>query len=39
LGYLTLINDFGVALGFRLEKMGPDLVKVTVQAKMKYKEA
>jgi hypothetical protein len=39
LGYLTLINDFGVALGFRLEKMGQDLVKVTVQAKMKYKEA
>jgi hypothetical protein len=39
LGYLTLINDFGVALGFKLEKMGQDLVKVTVQAKMKYKEA
>jgi hypothetical protein len=39
LGYLTLINDYGVALGFKFEPAGPDLVQVTVQAKMKCKEA
>jgi hypothetical protein len=39
LGYLTLINDYGVALGFKFEPAGPDLAQVTVQARMKCKEA
>ncbi len=39
LGYLTLINDYGIALGFKFEAAGPDLVQVTVQARMKCKEA
>lgn len=39
LGYLTLINDYGIALGFRFETVGPDVVQVTVQARMKCKEA
>jgi hypothetical protein len=39
LGYLTLINDYGIALGFKFEAAGPDLVRVTVQARMKCKEA
>jgi hypothetical protein len=39
LGYLTLINDYGVVLGFKFEPAGPDRVQVTVQAKMKCKEA
>jgi hypothetical protein len=39
LGYLTLINDYGIALGFKFEPAGPDLVQVTVQARMKCKEA
>ena len=39
LGYLTLINDYGINLGFKFEKAGEDLFKVTVQATMKHKEA
>jgi hypothetical protein len=39
LGYLTLINDYGIGLGFKFEKTGDDLFKVTVQATMKHKEA
>lgn len=39
LGYLTLINDYGINLGFKFEKAGDDLFKVTVQATMKHKEA
>ncbi len=39
LGYLTLINDYGITLGFKFEKSGDDLYKVTVQATMKHKEA
>jgi hypothetical protein len=39
LGYLTLINDYGVTLGFKFEKAGDDLYRVTVQATMKHKEA
>jgi hypothetical protein len=38
LGYLTLINDYGVAMGFRFEKQGQDLFRVTVQARMKCRE-
>jgi hypothetical protein len=39
LGYLTLINDYKVTLGFKFDKMDRDVIQVTVQAKMKYKEA
>jgi hypothetical protein len=39
LGYLTLINDYGISLGFKFEKVDTDVVRVTVQAKMKLKEA
>jgi len=39
LGYLTLINDYGVSLGFKFEKTGDDLFRVTVQATLKHKEA
>jgi hypothetical protein len=39
LGYLTLINDYGATLGFKFEKAGDDLFRVTVQATMKHKEA
>jgi hypothetical protein len=39
LGYLTLINDYKVTLGFKFDKVDRDVVQVTVQAKMKYKEA
>jgi hypothetical protein len=39
LGYLTLINDYGIALGFKFEPTDPDQVQVTVQARMKCKEA
>lgn len=39
LGYLTLINDYGVAMGFRFEKQGQDLFRVTVQARMNCREA
>jgi len=39
LGYLTLINDYKVTLGFKFDRVDRDVVQVTVQAKMKYKEA
>ena len=39
LGYLTLINDYGVVLGFKFIKVNTNVVQVNVQAKMKYKEA
>jgi hypothetical protein len=39
LGYLTMINDYGVSLGFRIERTGEDVFRVTVQAIMKWKEA
>ena len=39
LGYLTLINDYGITLGFKFEKTGDGIVRVTVQATMKHKEA
>jgi len=39
LGYLTLINDFGVTLGFKFEKLEEESTRVTVQAMMKCKEA
>ena len=39
LGYLTLINDFGIVLGFKFDKVDKNVIQVTVQAKMKYKEA
>ncbi len=38
LGYLTLINDYDIGLGFKFEKTQEKIIKVTVQAKMKYKE-
>ncbi len=38
LGYLTLINDYGISLGFKFEKIGEKIIKVTTQASMKYKE-
>ena len=39
LGYLTMINDYGVNLGFRVDKPGEAATRVTVQASMKWKEA
>ncbi len=39
LGYLTMINDYGVSLGFRVEKSAEDDFTVSVQAAMKWKEA
>jgi hypothetical protein len=39
LGYLTLINDYGIVLGFKFEKIEHDIIRVTVQAKMNHKEA
>ena len=38
LGYLTLINDYNIELGFKFEKIQEKIIKVTVQAAMKYKE-
>ena len=38
LGYLTLINDYDIGLGFKFEKTQEKIIKVTVQAKMKCKE-
>ncbi|MBN1796984.1 MAG: hypothetical protein JW822_00285 [Spirochaetales bacterium] len=38
LGYLTLINDYNLELGFKFEKIKEQIIKVTVQAAMKYKE-
>jgi hypothetical protein len=39
LGYLTMINDYGVSLGFRVNAAGAGAYRVTVQATMKWKEA
>jgi hypothetical protein len=39
LGYLTMINDYGVSLGFRVDRPGESALRVTVQATMKWKEA
>jgi hypothetical protein len=39
LGYLTMINDYGVTLGFKVEKGGDNLFSVAVQASMFWKEA
>ncbi len=38
LGYLTMINDYGVSLGFRVSGVGDGVFRVTVQATMKWKE-
>ncbi len=38
LGYLTLINDYGISFGFMFEDMENSLVRTSVQAKLKYKE-
>ena len=38
LGYLTLINDYGIRLGFKFQKIDPELVQVTIQATMKSME-
>jgi hypothetical protein len=39
LGFLTLINDYKIGLGFRFEKTGGDLCRITVQADMSCEEA
>lgn len=39
LGYLTMINDYGVTLGFKVEKRGENAYSVAVQASMHWKEA
>jgi hypothetical protein len=39
LGYLTMINDYGVSLGFMVKKNADDVFTVSVQASMKWKEA
>jgi hypothetical protein len=39
LGYLTMINDYGVTLGFKVEKSAENLFSVAVQASMNWKEA
>jgi hypothetical protein len=39
LGYLTMINDYGVSLGFKVDRVGEGVFRVTVQATMKWKEA
>jgi hypothetical protein len=39
LGYLTMINDYGVTLGFKVEKRAEDVFTVGVQASMRWKEA
>jgi hypothetical protein len=38
LGYLTLINDYGIRMGFRFQKIDADMVQVTIQARMKSRE-
>jgi hypothetical protein len=38
LGYLTMINDYGVSLGFMVKKNTDDVFTVGVQASMKWKE-
>jgi hypothetical protein len=39
LGFLTLINDYQVQLGFKFEKTGNDICRITVQAIMNCEEA
>lgn len=39
LGYLTMINDYGVSLGFMVRRKTDDVFTVSVQASMKWKEA
>lgn len=38
LGYLTLINDYGITMGFKFEKKDAEQFQVTVQARMKSRE-
>ena len=38
LGFLTLINDYGIQFGFKFEKISPDSVQVNVQAHLSLKE-
>jgi hypothetical protein len=38
LGYLTLINDYGIRMGFKFERVDAELVQVTIQARMKSRE-
>jgi hypothetical protein len=39
LGFLTLINDYQVQLGFKFEKTAEDICRITVQASMNCEEA
>ena len=39
LGFLTLINDYKIGLGFKFEKTGREVCRVTVQADMSCEEA
>jgi hypothetical protein len=39
LGFLTLINDYQVLLGFKFERTGADICRITVQASMNCEEA
>jgi hypothetical protein len=39
LGFLTLINDYQIGLGFKFEKTGADVCRITVQADMNCEEA
>jgi hypothetical protein len=39
LGFLTLINDYQVGLGFKFERTGGDICRITVQASMNCEEA
>jgi hypothetical protein len=39
LGFLTLINDYQVGLGFKFEKTGADVCRITVQADLNCEEA
>jgi hypothetical protein len=39
LGFLTLINDYQIQLGFKFEKTGTDICRITVQASMNCEEA
>jgi hypothetical protein len=38
LGYLTLMNDYHITLGFKFEQVDESNIKVDMQAKMNYKE-
>ncbi len=38
LGFLTLINDYQVQLGFKFEKAADDICRITVQASMNCEE-